>query len=285
MPALLRPTPKVRDAVLGAAALAALTLPDPARLGPARRHLLRLGSAAVGGWAGWRVASDEEVPFVPPPAFGAAAGAAVALALAPLEEGTDRWLHGRLRAAGLRNPRPLMALAAAGLGALAWATDSRTGTDDELVDVEDLYHERELDPSLLEVVRAMLAAGPSEAGAVLAAQLEGARAQALGEEFESTVMLVVDGSATHAVPHTQVWPVRARWHIDGHPVELLLQIHAGRLDHVSLMPVEDDYPQDVDPFEVTPVDDPDNTWPGVAEVILLEETIEGIRPVQSRPTP
>lgn len=277
MPAILRPRPRARDAVLGAAALAALTLPDPARLSPARRHLLSLGSAALSGWVGWRVAQDEEVPFVPPPAFGAAAGAAVALALAPIEDATDRWLVARLRRAGVRHPRPVMALAAAGLGALAWAKDG-PGRDDDRVDVKDLYREIELDPALGEIVRAMLTAGDPAAPAVLA-QLESARAQALGDHFESSVMFSVGPDLPKVVPHTQSWPVRARWHIGEHPVELTLQIHAGRLDHVALMPVEDDYPEGTDPFAVTPVDDPDNTWPALADVRLLAETPEGMRPV------
>lgn len=274
-------TPAVRDAALAAVAFAALTLPDPARMGPGRRHLLRLGSAAVTGWLGWRAAEDQDgVPFVAPSAFGAAAGAAAALALAPVEDATDRWLHGRLRRAGLHNPRPAMALAAAALGALALATDRRSGTQgEELVAVEDLYEERDLDPALRALIRAMLEAGDPAAVGPALAQLDGARAQALGDGFESTVSLVVDPDLPRVVPHTQAWPVSARWHIGEHPVVLQLQLHGGRLDHVALVPDEERYPDDQDPFEVTPVDDPDNTWPGPGEVTLTVETPEGVRSV------
>lgn len=274
--------PVLRDAVLGAATFAALTLPDPERMSPRGRHLLRLGSASAAGWLGSRAARAEGMPFAPPGLLGAAAGAALALACAPLEEAADRRLAGWLRGRGAKDPRTLMALGAAGLGALAVALDTRalvTQAEGGGVEVDDLYHERPLDPALREVVAAVLAAGPAPAREVLLAQLEGARAQALGEDFESTVMLVVDEDAARAVPHSQTWPVRARWHIDGHPVELTVQVHEGRVDHVALMPVEEDYPSDVDPYEVTPVDDPGNTWPGAAGVVLVEETAEGVRPV------
>lgn len=281
MPISIPPTSARRDAVLAAGAFAALTLPDPDRLGPAGRHLLRLGSAAVAGWAGWRATQDEDVPFVPPAAFGAAAGAAAGLALAPLEEATDRWLHASLRGAGLRHPRLVMAVAAAGLGALAVGT-GRTSSDGGCVPVEDLYTERELDPSLRRILQSVLAAGPSGPAAALTAQLTGARAQTMGDDFESTVTLVVEETLARVVPHTQCWPVRARWEIDGHPVELVLQVHGGRLDHVSLLPVEEEYAEDVDPFEVTPVDDPGNNWPDLAAVTLVEETPEGLRPARAR---
>ncbi|GAA1175804.1 hypothetical protein GCM10009584_16550 [Ornithinimicrobium humiphilum] len=269
-----------RDAALAAVAIAALTLPDPQRSRPGTRHLLRLGSAAVAGWAGWRAASSSDVPFVPPAAFGAAAGAAAALALSPVEDATDRWLDTGLRRAGVRHPRPVMAVAAAALGAFAWLTDRPAADEDEeWVPVDELYQERELDPALRALVGAMIGAGDPAAATALRQQLATARAKALGDEFESTVMLSVDEDGPRVVPHTQVWPVRARWSIREHPVELLLQLDRGRLDHVALMPLEEAYADDVDPYEDSPVDDPDNSWPTVAEVSLVRETPDGFSAV------
>lgn len=270
--------PALRGAALAAATCAVLTLPDPERLNPGGRHLLRLGGAAFAGWVGWRASQDDAMPFVSPGAFGAATTAAAALALAPVEEAADRWLSGRLRRAGLDDPRPVMAVAAAGLGALVWAVDARerTGVED-LVDVDDEDDERPLALTLRQILGAMISAGPDQvAGERLLAQLEEARMIAFSDEFESTVQLVVAEEAPRVVPHTQVWPVRARWHIGEHPVELSLQLHEGRLDHVSLVPSEEEYPPGVDPFEDTPVDDPDNTWPDLAQVNLVLETAEGL---------
>lgn len=267
---------RLREAALAAAAFGALTLPDPRRRGPRGQHLLRLGSAGLAGWAGWKATQLEEVPFVPPAALGAAGSAALALALAPVEESTDRWLQSRLEGAGLRRPRVAMALLAAGVAALAWAWEpepARDEADEELLDEDE---EHDLDPALRELLVALLSVGEPTATATALAQLEQARARGAGG-FESTMVLAVPEGGPRLVPYSQTWPVRARWQIDGHPVELAVQVHEGRLEHAFLAPVVDAYPADVDPDEVTPIDDPGNTWPTPDLVELVRDTPDGVQ--------
>lgn len=287
------PHRRVEPGLVAASALAlgALSLPDPARLGPGRTHLLRLGRAAYLGWYARDLSRRVPLPDVPASLLAAAGGAAAALATAPVDEATDRWLDARLRRWGVRRPRLLLALAGAGMGAaLALDSQTTTPTAEGLLQPDDLFETvevpiaaRALIVALLDVATSPPAgeAQPGLAGSAttLRAQLDRARASVLGGEPMTTdVFLVVPDDVRRVVPHAQTWPVRAHFEADGLPLLVELTVGDGRLAGLSIMPRSDDLPGDDDRWAVDLLDVLE-AWPTPEQVRLVVETAEGHRPV------
>lgn len=269
-----------------ALALGALALPEPARLSPGPRHLLRLGRAAYVGWYTWDLTRRTPIPPVQPQVLGAVAGAGLTLASAPVDETTDAWITDRLRRLGVRRPRLAMALAAAGMGGLL-ALDNQVRHDDDdedLMEPDDFFETGAVPPAARVLVEAMLdAAADDAAGAqtsVLREQLGRAQGSVLADGVPSTdVFFEVPDDTPRVVPHHQTWPVRGHLEAGDLPLQLELQIGEGRLAGLSIMLrdadlADDDERWEVEIFDVLPA------WPSPEQVRWVVETPEGFRPVQ-----
>lgn len=273
--------PHPATVAVSALALGALALPEPARLAPGPRHLLRLARAAYVGWYTWGLTRRDALPHVPPQVFGAAAGAGLTLAGAPVDEATDAWVSERLRRAGVGNPRLLMGLAGAGMGALL-ALDSRARPEDdeELRTPEDFFETVEVPPAGRALVEAMAdAAADQEEGALLRQQLDVARASVLAGGVPTTdIFFEVPEGTTRLVPHAQTWPVRGHFEAGDLPLRLELQVGDGRLGGLSIMLRDEDLADDDERWEVD-VLDVITGWPAPEQVRWVVETPEGLRPV------
>lgn len=264
-----------------ALALGALALPEPARLAPVPRHLLRLARSGYVGWYTWGLTRRGPLPYVPPQAFGALAGAGLTLAGAPIDEATDAWVTEQLRRRGVRRPRLLMALAGAGMGALfALDSQARPEDDEELRTPEDFFEAVEVPAAGRALVEVMAeAAADRSQGEVVRQQLDAARASVLAGGVPTTdIFLEVPEGTARLVPHAQTWPVRGHFEAHDLPLRLELQIGEGRLAGLSIMLRDEDLTDDDERWEVELLD-VITDWPTPEQVRWVVETPEGIRPV------
>lgn len=276
---------RVEPGTIAASALAlgALALPDPARLGPGRRHLLRLGRAAYLAWYIHGLVRRAPLPDVPAPLFGAASGAAAALVTAPLDEAADRWMDARLRSWGMQRPRLLVALAGAGMGAALALDQSRPVTDEDgLLQPEDFFETVEVPAAAHALVTVMLDAVPpglAESATILAEQLDRAQASVLRDEPMITdVNFEVPQDVTRVVPHTQGWPVRAHFEAGDLPLQVELWIADGTLSALNIMLRDQDLAEDDERWQIEILDVLE-AWPAPDQVRLVVETAESSRAV------
>lgn len=273
---------RLRPVTIAASALAlgALMLPEPARLSPGRRHLLRLGRAAYAGWSMWEYTRRTPLPVVPTEVGGALGGAALTLAVAPVDEAADAWVTDRLRRAGVRRPRVGLALAGATIGALM-AVDSQLRPDKtgSWLEADELFEEAPLPDDAGDLVRAMLQAAPSSAAATLSAQLDVATACVLKDDPQfGDVSFIVPDDGQRVVPHTQTWPVRAHLEAQGVPLEIELSVADGRLVSLTVAHRIEDMADDDDRWE-REIADLLDSWPRPEDVRLVVETADGLRPL------
>ena len=269
------PPRSLATALASGAALGALTLPAHHRLSPGRRHLLRVATAAWGGWYGWNLARTLPIPFVPTAALGAAATAALTLASAPVDEAFDAGLERRLLAWGLNRPRLILAAAAAGLGTLALLDTVRAAEEEDWVDAEELFDDADLSPAIAALIAALLNAEDSESSRALLEQLGQARAQVFDEGFSASVYLTVPEEAATVVPRLQEWPIHAHFEVDGLPLRVDLTIGEGRLTAAHIMLRDEELDEDDPRWEID-IEEVLHTWPGVEQVRLMRETPQGL---------
>lgn len=283
-----------RTVAASALALGALALPDHTRMSRGRRHLLRLARSAYVGWYTADMVRRTPMPEVPAPLFGAVAGAAAALATAPVDEASDRWLADRLRSWGVPRPRLVLAVVGAGMGAvLALENQTRPTQDgeDELLEPGDFFESVEVPVHARALVQAMLEAaasagagvpvpaGLAETAATLRHQLDQAGASVLRDQPLSTdVHFEVPAEAPRVVPHSQGWPVRAHFEAGELPLQVELWIGDGHLSSLSIMQRSDDLAEDDQRWEIDILDVLES-WPTPEQVRLVVETAEGSRPV------
>jgi hypothetical protein len=226
------------NGVLSSAAIGALTLVDPARLSPGQRLLHR---GALAGLAG--VAALLEVRAAPSYAWqdpvaraGLPVGAAgLMLGMAEVNELWDRRLHRYLHRRGVRQPRLLVAAAAAAFSLTAFAVGRGAEVGPEL-EVEKPTLQGVPD-EIRELVLGMLRDEENYSSRELQAQLDGAQARVWPAElgFASVIELTVTDDVPLAVPHTFTFPVKAR--LTGHrgePLQVLLNVEDGLLSTLVL---------------------------------------------------
>lgn len=213
----------------------ALTLIDPARLGPGRRFGYRLAIAGLAGATFWRGLADDELSVAPETRLGLTAGVAGAtLAGAELSEAADARLQAWLSRAGVRRPRLLMAAATLGTGLAGLALEQRLApVDAQEEDLGFLPGPRELPPAVRDLVAALLSQTEDYDSLRLRAQLE--RATEIvwpGEQDVSMRVLEfeVPGDVPLTVPRTFDFPVVARFVSPrGVPCRITLSVSDGRL--------------------------------------------------------
>lgn len=269
-PSLTNPTSPVFG-VVSTAAIGGLSLIDPLKLNDADRQLVRLGTAAVTGcYVAVTVGEHRRRRAL----FKAAAGSAAALLawrFADAADSLDSRLEQKLRLAGARHPRRWMAATAAAAtfaGFLADRAAARTGRI--CLPAPAAFHEqvRAIEPGIRDLVQGILRAENITGSGELLAQLDSAEEIHWGEEFASAVHFRVPDSLPLAVPHDQVFPVRARFAgTDGIQLDVLLQVTDGRLDCLIMEAAD---PEEAGGAAVSGVD-----WPDPSAVVYVVDGAEG----------
>ena len=274
--------------IASSAVLAALSLPDPARLSPAGRAALHGATALLSGalmLVELRKTDVEGVgPLLDPLAKGAlAAGAAgVALGLARPADRLDARIQSLLLGRGVPKPRVILAVGSAALGLATFLADRALAARESGDGAHDDGSPRlaELDPTVRALMEAILAQPRGQAKTALRAQLAGAREEIWGdsEGFDSMLEFAVDPDAPLAVPHDFTYPVRARFTApSGVPLEVILRVSDGRLASVAVDVAEDTPELEAytgeDPFEGL------QAWPEPGAVSYVADTPEGPRPL------
>lgn len=285
---------RLERGLVASAATGVFSLIDPHLLTPVQRSAHRMVSGALAGAVGADLARED--PMIDPVTDGVLLGGA-ALALAGPAEQLDTWAARQLQRRGVPHPRLLFAALAAGATALSYAVATHRERDSatwsSIADGFEQARERELPAAARDLIAALLGAGESgadEGGAGQegqpGAELPGAGrhgaelpgAAALREQLEqareiipdfptSDVMLAVPEPVRLAVPHSQVWPVRAAFTRGGMAFGLSLHITEGRLDVLQVMLPQDERLIDA----ALAILDADPSLPRPEELELLRE--------------
>ena len=270
--------------VASSAALAALSVPDPARLSPGRRAALHCSTALLSA-ALMLVELRKADPLLDPLAKGglAAGAAGVMFGLAGPFDALNARIQGMLERRGVRKPRLILAVGSAALALATFLADRAIDAREAGgAAAEDDAGPRlaELDPAVRALAEGILAQPRGQAKMVLRTQLAGARQEVWGEPegFESMLELAVDPDVPLAVPHDFAYPVRARFTApSGVPLEVILRVSGGRLAAVLVDVAEGTAELEAftgeDPFEGL------EAWPESGGVSYVADTAEGLRPL------
>lgn len=259
-------------ATASTAAFGGLSLVDPARLSPRRRQAYRAALAATTGlWTAVTTDRDRTLLLPAHLVAGLLAGGAT-WALADASESLDTRLITRLQTAGVRHPRRWMAaISAAGVLASFAVDRAMSQTASEEVWLEDLMRTRPVTPQVREVVQAMLQVpGAPDAGELLA-QLEAAQESYFDDgenRFATMVEFDVPEEVVRVVPHTQIYPVQARFTAsNGTELAVSLQIHEGKLANLEIETVGDE--------DTDPVDELLDRWPDPTDLRYVRDSTDG----------
>ncbi|GAA1132351.1 hypothetical protein [Arthrobacter flavus] len=253
--------------VASAAVLGAVALVDPAKLDDRQRRVLRVGSAVVSGLYAGVTIGGRRLPLNV--LAGVVAGAAT-LRFADTSEALDLRLENKLRRVGIQHPRPWMAAGTAAFIIAGFFGDRAAAKRRQfLAMVEDQPEQvRPLDTTVRRLVEGILSASEEAGAQELRAQLDAAEEGYWADEFTGTAYFKVPEGLPRAVPHHQVYPVRARFiGPDGASHQVLVQVFDGLLDHITA--------------EVTNQEGADDgeglltEWPDAAEVVYVRESADG----------
>ncbi|WP_323961160.1 hypothetical protein GC088_05310 [Arthrobacter sp. JZ12] len=256
--------------VLSTAVMGALPLIDPSKLTDADRQALHRATAVVTGTYvavttganGWRL----------PLRIAAGLGAgALAWRFADVGEAFDSRIEEKLRSAGAQYPRAWMAVGAAAATFAGFLMDraaARTAPIGAfpLVDAEEQV--RPLTPEIRDLTMGILRAEETAGAAELLAQLDTAEEVHWGEGRVSSVHFRMREELPKAVPHDQIFPVRARFStLDGIPLEVVLHVTDGMLDCLVI--------EYADSEEADGVAQLEDVWPDPSEVVFVVDGPEG----------
>ncbi|WP_030149852.1 hypothetical protein [Mycetocola saprophilus] len=267
---LMDPT-SPQHALAAAGILGALTLIDPAKRSPAGRLALRAGLGVTTGVLTWvSLGREDGLARNPLARLGVSVGAAGAtMAFAEVGERMDAALMRTLVTRRVRNPRLLLAGATGALSLAASAVDMR---DTMTITAHDEHpeHTVELEAGAYDVIAGMLEFTADHSSKSLRSQLTVARETIplLGVDGGDTVILSVDESAPRAVPHTFVFPVKARFRSFGIPVEASLEIEDGRMRRLVTELIDDPNGMHEEPMLGEP------EWPARADISFVLDSAE-----------
>lgn len=265
--ALTDPTSPVFG-ITSAAVIGSLSLIDPSKLDEQQTHAMRVLSAVVSGLYIGVTMGGKRPPLKV--LVGAASGLA-ALGLSEVSESADRWLESRIRQAGVRSPRPWIAGGAAALIFAGFLMDRASAKSQRYMSLlnEQPEQVRPLDPRLRRLVEGILGATDMPGASELRAQLEGAQEVYWVDGFTGAAHFKVDDGLPRAIPHNQVFPVRARFAgPGGSSQQVLLQIFEGKIDHLAVESVEQDAPESIDELI--------EEWPDAGSVVFVLDDADGI---------
>lgn len=274
---------------LSAAAIGGLTLIEPRTLGGGARAAYRIATAAISGaYTATTVPLDAPLDVAQRASIGVAAGGAT-LGLADPLEALDARMVDWLAARGVRRPRWWLAGISAAIVAAGWAADRAElrGLQRALQEHADRLEDEPplgpVDPAVRAILGVLLR--PEVPGAeALRLQLESVQQQNLGVPeglpadvldgvFPTDVYLTVDEDAPRITPRTQLWPVTARFSLDGAVFEIQLQIHEGRLGSLSIMVADETFGPDSD-MDYEEVIGLLTAWPDVSDLQIRTETAD-----------
>ncbi|MEE6281168.1 hypothetical protein [Georgenia sunbinii] len=267
-----------------AAATGALTLVDPARLGPLGRFAFRSSEAAVvGGMTWFGLKQSKDLEWQPELRVAVTSGVvAVTYAFAELSEVFDAAVVRQLRRRGVRRPRVAMAVAGVGLALtmslLERRADARTAAADDDGDADEAIV-RELPQQVRDIVAAILEQTEDHDSLRLRAQLAVAGEEVWGDDdgFGRMLELAVPDDVPLAVPHTFTFPVSGRFLSSrGVPCAVQLLVDGGRLSAVVIDVASDEWDAIADDWDDAggdpdPLGDIDG-WPAHQELRFVQET-------------
>lgn len=206
--------------------------------------------------------------LVPLRAVAGLAAAAVALRLADAGDALDSRMVQKLRSAGVRHPRRWMAAGAAALTFAAFLADRAAARKEEYEAVSDLERLRPVGPAVRNLIEGILRAADVTGADALLAQLDVAQEIYWDDGFSSTAQFRVPDELPRAVPHNQVFPVRALYTApNGLPLQVLLQVFDGKIDHLAIDTVDPEYPDSVDDLL--------EAWPDLSAVTYVLDRPDG----------
>jgi hypothetical protein len=254
--------------VVSSVAVGVLTLVDPAKLQGAGRTAVRSATAVLTGWSVAASVDHGRPVLVPLRAVAGLAAAGAAFALADKSDRLDARMVQALRSAGLQHPRRWLAAGTTAIMFGSYLLDRALKSEPEYVAIEDLERVRPLAPEVRHLVEGILRAADVPGAAALLSQLDDAQELYWDEEFSSTAQFRVPDEVPRAVPHNQVFPVGGRFtDPNGRPLQLLLQVFDGKIDHLAI--------DAVDPDDTDDLDDLINRWPDPSEVTFVLDGPDG----------
>ena len=120
--------------------------------------------------------------------------------------------------------------------------------------------------------RTQAASGPYEQQASAPMCVAGAN-EHCAVHYCKDVYLAVNEDAPRITPRTQLWPVTARFSLDGAVFEIELQIHEGRLGSLSIMVADETFGPDSD-RDHEEVIGLLTAWPEVSDLQIRTETAD-----------
>lgn len=254
--------------IVATAVMGALPLIDPFKLNSPTRRALHAATAAATGIYTAVTVDRNNTTLVPLRAVAGLAAAAVALRFADAGDALDSRMVQKLRSAGVRHPRRWMATGAAALTFAAYLADRATARKKEYEAVSDLERLRPVGPTVRNLVEGILRTADITGADALLAQLEVAQEIYWYDGFSSTAQFRVPDELPRAVPHNQVFPVRAMYTApNGLPLQVLLQVFDGKIDHLAI--------DAADPENMDSADDLLDAWPDLSSVTYLLDRTDG----------
>ncbi|TLM87665.1 hypothetical protein [Pseudarthrobacter sp. NamE5] len=250
------------------AVMGALPLIDPFKLNSTTRRALHAATAAATGIYTAVTVDRNSTTLVPFRAVAGLAATAVALRFADAGDALDSRMVQKLRSAGVKYPRRWMAAGSAALTFAAFLADRAAARKEEYEAVSGLERLQPVGPAVHNLTESILRATDVAGAGALLAQLDVAQEIYWDDGFSSTAQFRVPDELPRAVPHNQVFPVRALYTApNGLPLQVLLQVFDGKIDHLAIDAVDPEYPDSVDDLL--------DAWPDLSAVIYVLERPDG----------
>lgn len=256
--------------LLSTAAVGALQLVDPSRLDESQRRAFHTAAAVfAGAYVALTIGGVRKRRILLRSAAGLAT-AGLALRFADASDAMDARLQRKLSEAGARNPRRWMAVGAAALTFAGYLSDRAAAKQAffEALPLDRLEHVRPVDPAVGRLAEGILTAADIAGAQELLAQLRAAQEVSWGDALYPTTQFKVPEDLTRAVPHDQVFPVRAQFSgSKGDTLHVLLHVFEGRIDQLTIEAADAD---GNGPFDGT-----FTGWPDPAEVTYVLDGADG----------
>lgn len=256
--------------VLSTAVMGALPLIDPLKLNATQRRDIHVATAVLtGAYVAFTVGGARRKKVLFRTVAGLAA-AGITLRFADAGDSIDARLEQKLRMAGVKHPRRWMAAGAAALTFAGFLSDRIAGRQElyEAISLDELERVRPVDPAVRHLVEGILGAAEIAGAPELLAQLKAAQEVYWDEEFTPSAQFQVPDELPRAVPHDQVFPIRAQFTgPHGLPLQILLQVFDGKIDHLAIDAVDPESAEDIESLL--------DGWPDPSEVSYLLDGPDG----------
>ncbi|WP_299165109.1 hypothetical protein [uncultured Arthrobacter sp.] len=248
-----------------------LSLIDASKLDAQPRRAVHAVTAVLTGFYVAATIAGSKRGSVPLKTAAGIAATGIALRFADAGDMIELRFQEKLREAGAKHPRRWMAVAAAAATFAGYLSDRAAARKSrfEAVPGHPAEHERALNPGVRSIAEGILGARDILGAPELLAQLASAREVYWDREFTAAAHFRVPDELPRAVPHNQIFPVRAQFTGQGGTLlELLLHIYDGKLDMLTVNaagPDDSDYLDGVlqgwpNPSEVTHVIEDSGGW-------------------------